>query len=239
VKAIDKRSMHERLADDLRDAIVSQELEPGELYSVAELAKSSGVSRTPVREALITLASQGIVKFERNQGVRIQQSTIHDLEEVFQIRLLLEVPAVRKATNAMTPELLEDLRQALQGMKDSVVDSNIDRMWKYDRQFHWLILHATGNKRLADYVDNLRDIVLRKGSTTAERSRTTKDIVAEHVAVMEPMEHGDPHSAAVAMFKHIEHTAELLIKQEAEAAETPSAGNDIDFGWTAWPAALD
>lgn len=231
--------MHERLVDDLRDAIVSRELEPGELYSVAKLAESSGVSRTPVREALITLASQGMVKFERNQGVRIQQSSIHDLEEVFQIRLLLEVPAVGKITAAMTPELLEDLRHALQGMKDSVAGNDIDKMWENDRQFHWLILAATGNKRLADYVDSLRDIVLRKGNTTAGRSRTAKDIVAEHVAIMEPMENGDPHSAAAAMFKHIGHTAELLIKQEAEAAETPSAASDVDFGWTAWPAVLD
>lgn len=235
MKAIDRpRSMHLRLADDLRDAIISRELKPGELYSVAKLAEIFGVSRTPVREALLALASHGMVKFERNQGVRIQEATIHDIEEVFQIRLLLEPPAAHKVTTGMTRELLRDLKQALRGMQRAVADGDIDTMWEDDRRFHWLILAGTGNERLADYVDTLRNIVLTKAIFTAGRSRTPEDIVAEHAAVFESMELKDADAAASAMFEHIRHTGILLMKQQAGEAGIPLAVSDSDFDWTGY-----
>jgi DNA-binding GntR family transcriptional regulator len=229
MKALERpRNMHERLVDELRGAIVSGELAPGELYSVVDLAKTLEVSRTPVREALLTLASQGMVRFERNRGVRILETTVHDLGEVFQIRLLLEVPATHKTTQGMTPELLDKLRKALQGMHDAIHDDDLDRMWENDRNFHRLILAGTGNQRIADYIDSLRVIVLTKGTTTARQSREPKDIVAEHSAIFERIEEGDARAAAWAMHKHILHTAELLIAQEAKAR---SAIHDIDLDW--------
>jgi DNA-binding GntR family transcriptional regulator len=228
MKALERpRNLHERLVDELRGAIVSGELAAGELYSVVDLAKTLKVSRTPVREALLTLASQGMVRFERNRGVRILETTIHDLGEVFQIRLLLEVPATDKTTQGMTPELLDKLRKALQGMRDAVDDGDLDRMWENDRNFHRLILSGTGNQRIADYIDSLRLIVLTKGTITAGRSREPKDIVAEHSAILERIEEGDARAAAAAMHKHIRHTAELLIAQEAKV----SAIHDIDLDW--------
>jgi DNA-binding GntR family transcriptional regulator len=108
-------SLHQSLIDDLRAAIISGELAPRELYSVADIAAQFGVSRTPVREALLTLAGQGIVKFERNRGVRILEVTMSDLMEVFQLRLLLEPPAVWRATTVVTPELLESIGAFLSG----------------------------------------------------------------------------------------------------------------------------
>jgi len=223
------RSLQMRLIDELRSAIVSGELEPGKLYSVNELASDLEVSRTPVREALITLAGQGMVQFERNKGVRIMQTTTHDLGEVFQLRLLLEVPAVRRTTSKLTPMLLDDLRNELHEMQEAAAANDVDRMWTHDRRFHKLILLGTGNQRLADYVDSLRDLVLTQGTTTAGRSRSAEEIVAEHAAILTPMERGNWHAAAAAMRDHIWHTAQLLITQEAG---TPAAAPEIDFDWT-------
>lgn len=223
------RSLQSRLIDELRSAIVSGELEPGSLHSVNDLATKLEVSRTPVREALIALAGQGMVQFERNRGVRVRQTTTHDLGEVFQLRLLLEVPAVRRATSKLTPELLDNLRRELQAMRDAAASGDVDTMWEHDRQFHKLILLGTGNRRLADYVDSLRDLVLTQGTTTAGRSRSADEIVAEHTAILTPMERGNWHAAAAAMHDHIWHTAQLLITQESG---TPAAVHDIDFDWT-------
>ena len=81
--------------------------------------------------------------------------------------------------------------------------------------------------RLAAVVDGLRDMVLRRGVSTAGSSRGLTDIVAEHTAVLERVEAGDAVGAAAAMRAHVLHTAELLIAQEAGAAV------DVDLGWTA------
>src|SRR5437773_4607603 len=92
-----RESLAERVYEQIRNAIIMGELAPESRHSVNELATILSVSRTPVREALLKLADQGMVRFHRNVGVVILPTTIHDLEEVFSVRLLLEVPATFQA----------------------------------------------------------------------------------------------------------------------------------------------
>ena len=222
-------TVNSQVLDALRAAVITGELPAGTLHSVATLAGQLGVSRTPVREALIKLAQQGMVRFERNRGVRILQTSLHDLEEVFALRLLLEVPAIRRAVRLLTPSALRELRQVFAAMEKAVAVHDEFRMWERDRRFHRILLEASGNGRLAEYVDSLRDMVLRRGVSTAHRSRSLEDIVAEHRVVLERVEDGDADGAAEAMRAHILHTAELLVAQEA-GAEPGTV--DVDLGWT-------
>jgi DNA-binding GntR family transcriptional regulator len=88
-------------------AIADGRLEPGGRYSVAQLAEQLGISRTPVREALLVLEREGRVRFERNKGVRVLETTAADIAEVFELRLLLEVPAAAKACGVVDTEALK------------------------------------------------------------------------------------------------------------------------------------
>lgn len=223
-------TLNSAVLSSLRSAVVSGELLPGSLHSVHALAAELGVSRTPVREALIKMAEQGMVRFERNRGVRILQTTVHDLEEVFELRLLLEVPATRRACEKFDAAGLKELRRQFAAMERAARDGDEVRMWEHDRRFHRTILEATGNKRLAEFIDGMRDMVVKRGVSTAESSRTMLDIVAEHLGVLERLEARDPEGAADAMCAHIQTTSELLLAQEA------GDGVDVDLGWTtsAW-----
>lgn len=225
-------TVNAQVLDALRAAVITGELQPGTLHSVQTLATQLGVSRTPVREALIKLAQQGMVRFERNRGVRVLQTTLHDLEEVFALRLLLEVPATRRACQQIDETGRRELRKLYQAMEKAARADDEYRMWEHDRRFHLVLLQASGNLRLAEYVDGLRDMVLRRGVSTAGLSRSLDDIVAEHGEVLAHIESGDVDGAAEAMGAHLLHTAELLIAQEAGA----SPGSvDIDLGWTGHP----
>lgn len=215
IAPIERRPSRTREAlDVLRSAIVSGELAPGSLHSVTELAELLEVSRTPVREALIELASRGMVRFERNRGVRVIRTSIRDIEEIFDIRLLLEVPAAFRAVSRMGPAEVRGLRKRLQAMKRAAAAGDEEGLWSDDRGFHHELLAASANRRLADYVDTLRDMVLVRGVTTAGRTRSLDDIVAEHQAILDHVEAGDAAAAAGALRAHIEHTAELLVAQE-------------------------
>ena len=207
-------SRTQEVLDVVRSSIVTGELLPGSLHSVAELAETLGVSRTPVREALIELASRGMVQFERNRGVRILQTSIHDLEEIFEMRLMLEVPATAQAVARMSPAEIRALRSQLALMEQAAAAGDESRLWIHDRGFHHMLLAASGNRRLADYVDGLRDMVLVQGVTTAGRARSLAAIVAEHEAIFERVAAGDADGAAAAVGAHIEHTRALLIAQE-------------------------
>lgn len=224
----DPGSLQKRIVDEIRSAILSGELKSGSFHSVEYLESVLIVPRADLHEALVMLAAQGMVQFERDRGIRILETVVHGIGEVFQLRLLLEVPAVRRVTIRMPPSLLGDLRACLDNMRETAAAEDFDSMWKNDRHFHWLVLSATGNQRLADYVDSLRDLVLRRGTITMGRSRSAADIIAEHAEILAAMERGNARAAAAAMHEHIRHTAELLITQESGTA---AAISDIDLDW--------
>lgn len=228
-------SVNQQVLGALRTAVITGELAPGTLHSVQVLATQLGVSRTPVREALIKLAQQGMVRFERNRGVRILQTSLHDLEEVFALRLLLEVPATRRAVDLLDDVGRRELRRMFTAMQKAAAADDEFRMWEHDRRFHRVLLAASGNSRLAEYVDGMRDMVLRRGVSTAGSSRSLDDIVAEHAAVLERVEAGDAFGAASAMRAHILHTADLLIAQEA-GVPPGVAVDPLDLDWTAHPS---
>lgn len=213
-------SITDRVRDSIREAIIDGRLAPGSLHSVQSLASSFGVSRTPVREALIDLEGRGMVEFERNRGVRILQTSIHDLEEILSLRILLEVPAAYRAAEQATEETANELSDELIAMRKAARERDERTMMAHDRRFHAIINEASGNSRLAVYVDSLRDLILTRGASTVGRSRDLPAIVREHEAIIAAIEADDPAAAAAAMKSHLVNTASLLLRQEDDAAGT-------------------
>jgi DNA-binding GntR family transcriptional regulator len=167
-------------------AIADGRLEPGGRYSVAQLAEQLGISRTPVREALLVLEREGRVRFERNKGVRVLETTAADVAEVFELRLLLEVPAAAKACGVVEAD---ELRAALDAGDGE--------------RFHELIVLAAGNRRLAAIVAGLREAL------AGAAARDAQEAAAEHHAILAALEAGDADRAAAAMRYHLLRTAEL------------------------------
>ncbi|WP_007026735.1 GntR family transcriptional regulator [Saccharomonospora iraqiensis] len=228
-----ERNLAKTIFEELRSGIVSGELVPGTLYSVHDLAARLGVSRTPVREALIQLSERGMVRFERNRGARVLQTSLHDLEEVFALRLLLEVPATFRATGRRESGWVADLSAHLAAMRAAADEHDEAAFMAADRRFHHTINAASGNLRLADHVDSLRDTILLRNTSTVNRSRGMHDILAEHARIHELVEEGQAHAAAEAMREHLRHTARLLLGQES--SETGDAEPPFSLDWTAFP----
>lgn len=205
----------------LRQAIVGGELAPGSLHSVAKLADSLRVSRSPVREALISLSDQGMVAFERNRGVRILETTAHDLEEVFSLRLLLEVPAAFRAAQVVTRDETDRLRAVLGSRKAFTSASSVLEHQEMDAAFHRAVMEAAGNRRLTDVVDKLWSHQKTRGLSSAGRARELADVHAEHTAVVDHIAAGDPKGAAAMMRRHIARSASLLLAQEAGGEAAP------------------
>ena len=209
-----RESLASQVYRALLEAIVVGELAPGSLHSVGKLAERIGVSRSPVREALITLADQGMVVFERNRGVRIQQTTAHDLEEVFSLRLLLEVPAAYRAAQQRQAADVQRLSEALGTVEEFAAAPTVRAQQEMDFGFHRAILDVAGNRRLLAVVDNLWTHQLLRGVSTAGKTRELADIHHDHERVYRCIESGDAQGAAVAMRDHLLTTGGLLLAQE-------------------------
>jgi DNA-binding GntR family transcriptional regulator len=213
-------SLAERVGEALRDAINSGALRAGELHSAKEIAEQLGVSRTPVREALLVLADAGMVRLERNRGFRVLSRSPEHIAEVFQVRLLLEVPAARYAAAHATPELVADLRAHLDVMHAAAAgDEQLAAV--LDRGFHELVLNVTKNRTLVSVVSGLRDRLLATGASTADRSRSLADIAGEHEPILAAVSARDPDAAAAAMAYHLRHTGTLLTAQVAAENGVP------------------
>jgi DNA-binding GntR family transcriptional regulator len=223
-----RESLASQVYRALLEAIVVGELAPGSLHSVGKLAERIGVSRSPVREALITLADQGMVVFERNRGVRIEQTTAHDLEEVFSLRLLLEVPAAYRAAQQMQPDDVQRLAEALGTVEEFAAAPTVRTQQEMDFGFHRVILDAAGNRRLAAVIDNLWTHQRLRGVSTAGKTRELADIHQDHERIYRCIEGGDAKGAAIAMRDHLLTTGGLLLAQETGDWDDASA---VELPW--------
>jgi DNA-binding GntR family transcriptional regulator len=219
----DRITLAGRALAGLRAAIVDGRLSAGERYSVTALADRFGVSRTPVREALLVLERQGLVRFERNKGVRILAPSAGDLEEVFALRLLLEVPAARRSCARLTEDELDALDRELAAMAAAAATDDEGPFMAHDQRFHEIVLDGAGNRRLSAQVDQLRDQVRLRGASTVGRSRDLPAIHAEHVAIRDALRARDPDRAAAAMRAHLVATGRLLVAQEG--------GDEPELDW--------
>lgn len=213
-----------RAREAIRSAIIVGQLAPGTLHSVQALASSFGISRTPVREALIELSKQGMVRFERNRGVRILETSVHDLEEILAIRLLLEPPATYRAVDQFTPTALRELEIEVAEMASASERGDQFSFMRHDRRFHSIVLGMSGNRRLQEFIDQIRDLVVARGNSTLG-TRSPGELVQEHRFILDKIRAGDALGAASAMREHISRTGWLLIAQE---------GGDGDVLERAW-----
>ncbi|HWV25625.1 MAG TPA: GntR family transcriptional regulator [Aeromicrobium sp.] len=197
--------------DELRRRILTGALAPGTGHSIYRLADELGVSRTPVREAVVRLADLGLVTIERNRGITIRGVRAEDVRDVFELRLMLEVPAAAAAASATDDDLATRLEQALDAMRRAAVDADEPTFMRHDRLLHAALGEALGNARLAREVDRLRDSIQVRGVSTAGTTRSLREIADEHAPIVEAVVAGDPTRAAAAMRDHLLHTATLLL----------------------------
>jgi DNA-binding GntR family transcriptional regulator len=220
-------SLTDQAVAAIRAAIGDGTLQPRRLYSAYQIAGYLGVSRSPVREALMRLAEAGMVTFERNRGFRIVIPGPADIAEVFQLRLLLEVPAARRAALRPPAGLDAALRAELAGMAAAADARDEPVVMRRDQRLHRLILEAAGNARLATLVDSLRDTTRTLGASTADRSRGLADIVAEHAPIVDAIAAGDGAAAGAAMAHHVSHTGKLLIAQAVAETGGPASAEEL------------
>jgi DNA-binding GntR family transcriptional regulator len=236
-------SLTDRVAKVIRDAITTGDLLPGSRHSVQGLAQQLGVSRTPVREALLRLAEVGVVRFEPNRGVVILRPTVGDLQELFQLRLLLEPWAAYRAASRVSKRiqrLLEEEVNAMEAAAKSEDDEDrIRRFIEHDVKFHDLVLRAAENERLTVFLRNCRDATralgdreLLRGATESSDMSDGRDlgvVANDHRLILEALLNQDAEKAADVMYYHVQATGDMLMREQAKA--DPTQQHTFDPAW--------
>ena len=201
-------SLRAQVADEVRAALVTGRMSPGEVYSAPQLAERFGVSVTPVREALLELVRDGLLVAVRNRGFRVVDPEPGELDAVGEVRLLLEPaaaelaarqPAERRATAVAV------LREAARRVVEAAAAGDVVAHVSADRAFHAGLLELAGNPVLTETVLRLRDRSRLYGRGGQVSRRTLEHAAAEHYPLLDLIEAGNAAGAHAAMTDHVRH----------------------------------
>jgi DNA-binding GntR family transcriptional regulator len=201
----DRTSLRETIAEALRSAIITGEMRPGELYSAPTLAQRLGVSATPVREAMLALAQEGMVEAVRNKGFRVVELDDTDLDQINYIRRLVEVPAVKEITSGPRHAEAEALRDAAQAIVKAAQGGDLIEYARADTAFHLDVLRLSGNDVLVHLVGDLRSRSRLYGLRSLVDSGRLADSASEHERLVDLIVGGDAEAARDLMDAHIQH----------------------------------
>jgi DNA-binding GntR family transcriptional regulator len=202
----DRTSLREQVAHGLRAAVVAGELAPGEVYSAPGLAARFGVSVTPVREALIDLAREGMVTAVRNKGYRVTSLDEGVLDDIHQVRELLEVPAVASLAGRVTTTQLRPLRSLAAEIEDHARAGDVVGYLDADRRFHLALLGLTGNALLVELVADLRTRTRLFGLTRLADDGRLLASAREHTRLLAALGRGDAGEVESLVRDHLGHT---------------------------------
>ncbi|MCL2551921.1 MAG: GntR family transcriptional regulator [Actinomycetia bacterium] len=194
----------ERVYQHVKSGVLDRSYEGGTLLTEGDLAEAVGVSRTPVREALLRLEAEGLLKLYPKKGALVLPVSAQEIADVVETRLLVERHAVRKFAGGVPAGLIERLEESLDEQRVHAGSGDLAAFAVADRCFHAEIVRASGNRILAQLYDQLRDRQLRMGVATmhAEPSRVAKNI-AEHAEILQALRDGAVETAEAAVGRHV------------------------------------
>jgi DNA-binding GntR family transcriptional regulator len=192
--------------EELRKAILSAELAAGDVVNEGEWARRLGMSRTPVREALNRLRQDGLVETVRHRGTFVREASLDDLRDIFELRKVLECLAAEEAVYRLSDA---DISQVLASWEALLRDLEEGRAPDYetvgrlDNQFHLMIVGASTNRRLRDFMQGLDQEVLRYQLVTARTLGNVEDTVGQHLQLARLLERRDGPALSAALRQHI------------------------------------
>lgn len=198
--------------NSVRDAILSESLKPGKRLMETELAQMLGVSRTPVREALRKLELEGFIEMPPRKGAIVKDTSIKDIKDVLEIRTSLEALATRLACEKMDKENKINLQNARDKFVEAVSNNNINEMILTDIDFHDVIFSSTGNEKLIQIINNLKEQIYRYRTIYIRDKLYLENIIIEHDEILDAILNSDIKKAENAAIIHIKNQENALIK---------------------------
>lgn len=206
IHKVKKNTLKDRIGSQIKELILTNQMQPGQQIIIDKLAEDFGVSHTPVREALAMLERDGLVELNSYQNPKVASVTAADVREVYEMRFMVETWAVERAAVNLSDEKIEYLDRLLDIARKEALANNFIPHLKADLELHETILVSTNNNlfwRLAQRVQersiHVRALVEANGSV-----QDIQKIIDEHCLIMRALHAHDPIQAKKALLEHLE-----------------------------------
>ena len=207
---LNNRPLYEDVADRLREQIFSKQLASGSWLDEQSLADQFGISRTPMREAIKVLASEGLVTIKMRRGAYVTEVARTDLEQIFTILSLLEGQAAKETATKATEAELNMLDHLHHRLEKAAADRDIEQFFEINVKFHELIQEIAGNKWMNGVIADLRKVLkLHRRDSLTSTGRLQNSLV-EHREILRSILKRDEQASELAMRNHLARGLEAL-----------------------------
>ena len=195
----------------LRNAIIDGTLNPGQRLKEEELARSLGISRTPVREALVMLQAEGLIDASPNRGAMVRSHSSAELDDLYQLRALLEAHAARRGAARATDELITELWASCERFDGLIAKGKVNDLVQENFVFHSLILDAAASDRLSSIVRMVTDLPLVYRSYIWYSEEQRRISLHYHQQIARALEARDGERADLLMKEHVYEARDVLL----------------------------
>lgn len=204
INLVDKEASKQQIAyEKIKEAIVKNEIMPDTLFVERQLCANLGISRTPIREALRRLSSEGLVDSIPDKGMFVSRIRLEDIIEIYEIREALETMAIRLFTFRKTEEEMKRFEECIKNYEMNFTEGNYATAIALDMEFHEIYIKGARNNRMENILKSIRDQNSRVAfSTVADLERTRKSL-EQHKKIFEAVRANEPDQAENLLREHL------------------------------------
>jgi DNA-binding GntR family transcriptional regulator len=196
-------ALYEQVAERLRTRIFAHDLAPGAWVDEQSLAEEYGISRTPLREALKVLASEGLVTLKPRRGCYVTQLSEQDLDEIFPVMALLEGRCAAEAAVKASDDDLRRLAEIHADLERHAAANDADHFFEANQQFHNALQELAGNRWLRQLIDETRKFIKLTRRDSLNLEGRLKQSLVEHRRILAAVQHRNADDACRLMHDHI------------------------------------
>jgi len=211
LKRIDVRALHREVAAKIREMIRKGVLVRGQRIVEADVCEQIGVSRTPLREALRMLESEGLVELFPHKGVFIRQPSMDEIQEMFEVMGVLEGTCARLTAEKMTTAGWQKIERLHRKLETHYAEGDREKYISANNVFHALVQELAGNRVLDEAVAKLREKVALYRHQQIYEDRRFDESIREHREILEAFRRRDPDAAEKRMKRHLDRQCRALI----------------------------
>ena len=212
-------ALYQEVAERLRQRIFAHELTPGDWIDEQKLAEQYGISRTPLREALKVLASEGLVDLKPRRGCYVTEVSHQDIDDIFPLMAMLEGRCAFVAVQLAKPADIEDLKAIHEKLELAAKEGRIDAFFEANQEFHRRIQELTNNRWLLSVIQDLRKVLKLSRLHSLSLEGRLQQSLEEHRTIMAAFEAGDAEKAEKSMHDHLLYGREALAKMDSIPAK--------------------
>ncbi|MBS1158469.1 MAG: GntR family transcriptional regulator [Proteobacteria bacterium] len=207
-------ALYQEVAERLRQRIFAHELTPGTWIDEQKLAEQYGISRTPLREALKVLASEGLVELKPRRGCYVTEISRQDLDDIFPLIALLEGRCAAEAVNRAKASDIATLKAIHERLEAAAREGRIDAFFEANQEFHRQIQELSGNRWLLTVIQDLRTVLKLSRLHSLSLEGRLQQSLDEHRLIMAAFESGEAARAENTMHDHLLSGREALAKMQ-------------------------